>query len=270
MRSRAHFLKGHPIHPMLIPFPIAFLVGAFVFDAIGVATGAEGWYRAAKYLSGAGVVMGLVAAVPGLIDYLWSVPPDSSAKRHALRHLLLNVTILVLFAIAFWVRGAPGVPPDLPILGLELIGVLLLGWSGYIGGTLAYRNQIGVDHRYADAGKWREKTVAFRPGEAVVVARADELKPGQMMLLRAGTRRVVLARTDEEPTGWVAFDDRCTHRGGTLADGVLACDVVQCPWHGSQFNVRSGEVRAGPAEKGIGVHRVEVQGEEVAIVLQAS
>ncbi len=266
MRSRAHFLKGHPIHPMLIPFPIAFLLGAFVFDLVGVQSGVAGWYVAGKYLAGAGLVMGLAAAVPGLIDYLWSVPPDSSAKRHARTHLLLNVTVLVLFALAFWVRGAPGVPPDPPILGLELIGAALLCWSGFIGGTLAYRNQIGVDHRYAGAGKWREVAVALRPGEPVVVARADELKAGQMKLVHAGSRRVVLARLAEAPE-WVAFDDRCTHRGGTLADGALACDVVQCPWHGSQFDVRSGEVRAGPAREGVGVYKVEVRGEEIAIVL---
>ena len=267
MRSRAHFIKGHPIHPMLVPFPLAFLLGAFVFDVVGVSTRVEGWYVAGKYLVGAGVIMGLVAAVPGLIDYLWSVPPGSSAKRHARRHLLLNVTVLVLFAAAFWVRGAPGVPPDPPILGLELIGSLLLAWSGFIGGTLVFRNQIAVDHRYAGAGKWREIAVALRPGEPVVVARADELQPGQMKLVHAGTRRVVLARTAGEQPGWAAFDDRCTHRGGTLADGVLACDIVQCPWHGSQFDVRSGEVRAGPAQEGIGVYRVEVRGDDIALVL---
>ncbi len=264
MRSRAHLLKGHPIHPMLIPFPIAFLLGAFIFDLIGTASATPGWYSAGKYLAGAGLVMGLVAAVPGLIDYLFAIPPDSSGKRHARRHLLLNVAVLLLFARAFWVRGAPGVPPDAPILWLEALGVGLLAWSGWLGGTLVFRNQIGVDHRYAGAGKWREVRVPLRPGEPVPVPGAEQLKPDQMLLVHAGRRRIVLARLAD---GWAAFDDHCTHRGGTLADGTLACATVQCPWHGSQFDVRTGEVRAGPAKERIASYRVEAEGSEVRLVL---
>lgn len=267
MRSRAHYLKGHPIHPILVPFPIAFLVGALVFDLIGVGLDRPGWYTAAKYLSGAGILTGLAAAVPGLVDYIWAVPPRSSGKRHARRHMLLNVTVIVLSALAFWVRGAPGVPPDPPIIGLEAIAVALLTWSGWIGGTLVYRDQIGVDHRYAGAGKWREVRIAFRPGEPVAVPGAERLRPGQMMLVHAGTRRVVVARTDE---AFAAFDDRCTHRGGSLADGTLACGVVQCPWHGSQFDAVTGGVRAGPATEAVGAHRVAVEGGEVRLVLQAT
>ncbi len=264
MRSRAHYLKGHPIHPSLVPFPLAFLLGAFIFDAVGVASDTPGWYTAGKYLAGAGLVLGLAAAVPGLIDYLWTIPPDSSGKRHARRHMLLTVTVLVIFAVAFWIRGAPGVPPDPPIVWLELLGAGLLVWSGWLGGTLVYRNQIGVDHRYAGAGKWREVRIPLRPGEPVPVPGAEKLEPDQMLLVHAGRRRIVLARLAD---GWAAFDDHCTHRGGPLADGTLACGTVQCPWHGSQFDVRTGELRAGPAGEGIGVHRVEAAEDGVRLVL---
>lgn len=264
MRSRAHHIKGHPIHPMLVPFPIAFLVGAFIFDLVGVASGTPGWYVAGKYMAGAGVVMGLVAAVPGAIDFLWSVPPKSSAKRHARKHLLLNAIVILLSALAYWVRGAPGVAPDAPILGLELVAVALLTWAVFIGGTLVFRNEVGVDHRYAGAGRWRETTVRLRAGESVTVARVDELQPNQMKLLRVGKRRVVLARTDD---GWAAFDDHCSHRGGSLADGTLACGVVQCPWHGSQYDVRTGSVRAGPARQALATYPLEVVGDEVRLTL---
>lgn len=264
MRSRAHFVKGHPIHPALVAFPIAFFVGAFVFDLVGVLTGSPGWYSAGKYLAGAGIVAGLAAAVPGLVDYIWTIPPNSSARRHATRHLILNVAVILLFAAAFWVRGGVGVPPDRPILALELAGVLLLGWSGFIGGTLVYRNQIGVDHRYAGAGKWRETAPRVSPGSPVAVPGASDLKPGQMMLVHVGSRRIVLART---PDGWAAFDDHCTHRGGSLADGALACGTVQCPWHGSQFDVRTGDVVAGPARERIGTFPVEADGDMVRLVV---
>src|SRR5207244_12487456 len=94
---------------------------------------------------------------------------------------------------------------------LEGAGVALVTWGGWMGGTLVYRNQIGVDHRHAQAGKWREATVDARPGEPTAVAGAEDLKTGQMMLVHAGGRRIALGRTDE---GYAAFDDRCTHRGG--------------------------------------------------------
>jgi nitrite reductase/ring-hydroxylating ferredoxin subunit len=92
---------------------------------------------------------------------------------------------------------------------------------------------------------------------------SDELEIDQMKLLHVDGQRIVLARTEE---GYVAFDDHCTHRGASLADGSMICGTVQCPWHGSQFDVRTGSVRAGPAEEGIGTHRVEESGGEVRLV----
>jgi nitrite reductase/ring-hydroxylating ferredoxin subunit len=120
--------------------------------------------------------------------------------------------------------------------------------------VLVSRNQISVDHRYAGAGKWREARVDAKPGETVLVARTDELQVNQMKLLRTQEGRIVLARTE---SGWVAFDDRCTHRGASLADGVMICGTVQCPWHGSQFDAATGAVRAGPARESIRTYTVE-------------
>src|SRR5207249_3024603 len=103
----------------------------------------------------------------------------------------------------------------------EVCGTGLMAAAGWMGGTLVYRNQVAVDHRYADAGKWRLEIIAPDPGTDVVdVGADDELGVDQMKLLRIGQRRIVLGRTEE---GYVAFDDRCTHKGGTLADGTLMC-----------------------------------------------
>ena len=126
------------------------------------------------------------------------------------------------------------------------------------------RNLISVDHRYAGAGKWRDESVAGGAGEAVTVASRDELKVDQMKLLRVGDRRIVLARTED---GYVAFDDRCTHRGGSLAGGVMICGTVQCLWHGSQFDVSTGKVKSGPAKEKIPVYEVKEQGDAVKLVL---
>jgi nitrite reductase/ring-hydroxylating ferredoxin subunit len=138
------------------------------------------------------------------------------------------------------------------ILALETVGVIGLFISGWLGGTLVYRNQIGVDPRYAHAGKWKERTVQQERG-AIEVVGADELKVNQMKLIRLKDKRIVLGKTEN---GYVAFDDRCTHRGGSLAGGAMICGTVQCPWHGSQFNVTTGEVKAGPAKEAINTYTV--------------
>ena len=75
-----------------------------------------------------------------------------------------------------------------------------------------------------------------------------------MKLVHVDDQRIVVARTER---GHAAFQDRCTHRGGPLSDGVLICGTVQCPWHGSQFDVQTGEVKCGPAEQPIQTYDIE-------------
>jgi nitrite reductase/ring-hydroxylating ferredoxin subunit len=122
-----------------------------------------------------------------------------------------------------------------------------------MGGTLVYRNQIGVDHRYAGAGKWREESRGDANSRALVSAAAS-LEVNQMKLVHAEGRRIAVGRTEDR---YAAFQDRCTHKGGPLSDGVLICGTVQCPWHGSQFDVYTGEVKCGPATEPISTYPIE-------------
>lgn len=252
MRSRAHF-RGHPIHPALIPLPLAFLLGTFGFDAAAIVFDDGELARTAGFLSLVGIATALLAAVPGLIDYLFVVPPNSTGKRRATKHMIVNLSAVVLFAAAGILKPGFESPPPLSILAIELIAVALLSAGGWMGGVLVSRNQISVDHRYSGAGKWREISVTL-DDKGVLVAKADELALDQMKLVRTQQGRIVIARTED---GWVAFDDRCTHRGASLADGVMICGTVQCPWHGSQFDVKTGAVKAGPAKQGIRTYSVE-------------
>jgi nitrite reductase/ring-hydroxylating ferredoxin subunit/uncharacterized membrane protein len=265
MRSTASF-RGHPLHPILIAFPVAFGAAAPGFDLAGVLGGWPTVWAAGAYLGAAAVVGGLVAGVPGFIDYVYTIPPDSSAKKRATWHMGVNLTALALIALGWAFRDLGSLRPGVGTILLEAVGLGLMTYGGWMGGTLVYRNQIGVDHRYAGAGKWTEQNVTGAAGSAVEVAAADELAIGQMKLLHVNGRRVVLARTD---AGYAACDDRCTHRGGSLAGGVLACGVVTCPWHGSQFDVRTGEVKAGPAEAPIRTYTVEQIDGRVRLVLPA-
>jgi len=240
MKSTAS-LKSHPIHPMLIPFPFAFLTGAWGFRLAAAFSDNEDLKTVSRYLVPTGLAAGLLAAVPGVVDYLGSVPPQSSARQRATNHALFNVGSLTLFALSWLAdrkhrRGLP--------LALETAGTATLCVGGWMGGTLAYRNQIGVDHRYANAGKWQEARIDGEKAGALEGVSRD-LEMNQRKLVHAGGKRVAVGRTGK---GYVAFQDRCTHKGGPLSDGVLMCGTVQCPWHGSQFDVHTGDVKAGPAE----------------------
>lgn len=264
MKSKAQ-IKGHPIHPMLVAFPIAFLYGALGFDAVGRLADWPGGWSTGAYLSLAAIASGVIAGVPGLIDYFYTVPPNSSGRARATRHMLVNLSALAAFAVSWAFRDRATLLPGVGTLLLEAAGVGLVTWGGWMGGTLVYRNQIGVDHRSARAGKWKEQAFDGRPDGPIAVASEDELEVDQMKLLRLGDRRIVLARTEQ---GYTAFDDRCSHKGGPLSDGVLICGTVQCPWHGSQFDARTGAVKAGPANEPIGTYRVEVVGGQVRLEMR--
>src|SRR2546421_135756 len=125
MKSRAN-IKGHPLHPLLIAFPIGFLCGALAADALGLLADWPSVWTTGAYLSLAGVASGLVAAVPGLIDYFAVVPPDSSAKTRATYHMVVNAGALVLFALGWVFRDRVTLAPGYGTLALELAGVGLL------------------------------------------------------------------------------------------------------------------------------------------------
>ena len=237
---------------MLIPFPFVFLTGAWGFRVAAALSENNDLKTVSRYLVPTGLVAGLVAAVPGLVDYLGSVPPRSSANDRAIKHALFNVGSLALFGLS-WLADRKR-RQVLPLM-FETAGTATLCVGGWMGGTLAYRNQIGVDHRYANAGKWQEERVDAEEPNALEAA-AHGLEMNQMKLVHAGSKRVAIARTGK---GYAAFQDRCTHKGGPLSDGVLMCGTVQCPWHGSQFDVHTGEVKAGPAEMKIETYDVREQ-----------
>jgi nitrite reductase/ring-hydroxylating ferredoxin subunit/uncharacterized membrane protein len=261
VRSHAQ-IKAHPIHPSLIPFPFAFLIGALFFDVLGVLLGRPELWNTGSHLTIAGIAAGLLAAIPGVIDYVYTVPPNSSGKKRATRHALGNVTALLVFGASWLLRGEGA--PGIPTLLLELLGSAILSYSGYLGGTLVIRNMVSVDHRYANTGKWQEATLTGKPGNPLVVGSSDDLKESQMKLLRVNGKRLVLARTAD---GYTVFEDACTHRGGSLAGGVLIEGTVQCLWHGSQFRTDSGKVHCGPAKKAIKTYEVkETKNGELVLV----
>ena len=142
MKSTAH-IYGHPVHPMLIPYPFALLSSAMAFDVAALLSGRDSWARTASHVSNAGMASGLVAAVPGIIDYFGTVPRRTKARRSATLHALLNVSALACFGLAESKRRADGTLPRIG-LTLEVIGTGLLSISGWLGGELVYHDHIAV------------------------------------------------------------------------------------------------------------------------------
>jgi uncharacterized membrane protein len=150
MESHAKFL-GHPIHPMLIVFPLGLLGTATVFDGIGKATNSERWLEASHYMLGAGLVTGAAAAVPGLIDYL-AIPQNTRAKNIGLLHGLGNAVVTGLFAASWWARRDNPTNPGATALTLSVTGTALALVTGWLGGELVDRLGVGVDdHAHVDA-----------------------------------------------------------------------------------------------------------------------
>ncbi len=91
MQTKAS-LAGHPAHMVLVHFPMAFLTGAFCFDLAGVLMSRPGLFQTAAYLLIVGLVTGFVAAVPGIVDFVFSVPKGSSERRDPTRDHVRGVT----------------------------------------------------------------------------------------------------------------------------------------------------------------------------------
>jgi len=142
MRSTAR-LMGHPIHPMLIPYPFAFLSGAAAFDIAGTMRENPALSQTATHLRNAGLAAALVAAVPGLIDYLTTVPSGKPSQTATL-HLVSNVSALACFAAAAATESRNGRSARAR-LSWEVMGLSLLSVGGWLGGSLTYHYQVGVD-----------------------------------------------------------------------------------------------------------------------------
>src|SRR4051812_12375895 len=111
MRSKAA-IQSHPIHPMLVAFPLGLFITSFIFDLIGRFGGRPSLSSAAWYCVVAGLCFSVLAAIPGVIDLFSVVPPNSSGRNRGYKHALLNVVMLAVFiAVAVYRRG-PDSQPD--------------------------------------------------------------------------------------------------------------------------------------------------------------
>ena len=143
MHSRVK-IAGHPVHPMLIVFPLGLLATSFVFDVLRQATGVTGFAIASYYMIPAGVLGGLAAAAFGLVDWL-AIPRGTRARWIGAVHGIGNVVVTGLFILSWLLRRGDPLRPGTGPVVLSLIAVLLALVTGWLGGELVDRLAVGVD-----------------------------------------------------------------------------------------------------------------------------
>jgi nitrite reductase/ring-hydroxylating ferredoxin subunit/uncharacterized membrane protein len=219
---------GHPLHPAVVDIPVGMWTAAMVLDLAGEATGSEGLQKAADTSIAVGIAGAVGAAATGLAD--WS---DTFGRPRSLGlvHATLNTAALTLYGASLAARlfGARRAG-----VGLAVSGYAVATAASYIGGEMVFQTGQGVNR---DA--WLEGADTFT--DTVALEDLEEEKPrkvevdGQpVCLLRRGTRLYAIGNT-------------CSHMGGPLDEGELDGEVIQCPWHGSRFDMVDGRVVGGPA-----------------------
>lgn len=142
-RSTAQ-IAGHPLHPMLIPFPVACFVLTLFCDIYYFSVGNTAWVLASEWLLGAGLIMAGLAALAGLTDFFGERRIRN--LRASWGHMVLNVSAVLISLYNFFMRDVDGAASGLPVTGIVLSAVVvaILLASGWLGWQMVYRNRVGV------------------------------------------------------------------------------------------------------------------------------
>ena len=148
-------VQQHPIHPMLVPFPIALWIFSLVCDVIyAMGWGGAVWDEMAFYTMVGGLLGALAAAVPGYLDYRSLTDP--TVKKIGQWHMLINLSVVVLYAVNLWFRTKAEPGAAFPIM-LSVLAVAMLGVSGWLGGHLVYVHGVAVEPQSARPASSKER-----------------------------------------------------------------------------------------------------------------
>ena len=262
----------HPLHPLLVHFPIGLFFFSFVLDVASlIFRGTPGLVAGAFYTMALGLIGALIAAIPGLADYS-GIRHDHPARRTATWHMLLNLSAVLLYAANLYLRRGQLAAASVPAIGLALsfTGVAVLSVSGYLGGTMVYDDGVSVG-RHRRTTPTPKKTYRASATDAVTsdgemkfvpVADAGQLQEGDTLRADIDGTIIAVAKVAGQ---LYAFQEFCTHRYGPLSEGALNGTEIECPWHRSCFDIRSGKVTQGPAKIELKTYRVKVVGGKISI-----
>jgi uncharacterized membrane protein len=146
MRTPASVAK-HPIHPMLVVFPIGLWIFSLICDLIGLTLATtDVWFAVALYTMVGGWIGALAAAVPGLIDLLYYKGGAPPVKKIALTHMTINLAVVVVYTVNIWLRTVGHEGMKVPVV-LSIIGVCMIAVSGWLGGQMVHVYGVGVEGR---------------------------------------------------------------------------------------------------------------------------
>jgi nitrite reductase/ring-hydroxylating ferredoxin subunit len=214
---------GHSLHAALTDVPIGAMTLVIVLDLVGHSP-------AADVALGFTVLAMLAAAVSGATDHADTVGRE---RNVATVHATLMTTALVLFIVALVLRLGGG-PERGAAIAIGLVGYLVMLAGAWIGGEAVFGLGIAVD-RHAwlapDRKRWRRLEIG-------------ELTDGQPTRATAGDTPLVVVRAGSDIR---ALHETCAHAGGPLSEGSVVDGAIECPWHGSRFDLATGDVRRGPS-----------------------
>jgi uncharacterized membrane protein len=155
MASRASIYR-HPIHPVLVVFPIGLWVFSFVCDIVALKRPENSvfWNDMAFYTMAAGVIGALLAAIPGYIDYHGL--HDSRVRRIATTHFVLNLVVIILYVFNLGFRLNQPVETKSSAVLISAIAIVLLAISGWLGGSMVYVHGVAVE-RGSPESDWRDR-----------------------------------------------------------------------------------------------------------------
>ncbi|MFL5874781.1 MAG: Rieske 2Fe-2S domain-containing protein [Solirubrobacteraceae bacterium] len=220
---------GAPLHPALTDVPVGALTAAIALDGAALATGSRAVERKADGALAISVAVALAAAATGLSDWRYM---RGDTRRLAAAHGLLNVVGVAFNATSLGLRLAGRRRAGQVSSAL---GFLVAGTAAHFGGELSFGMGVRVNQAQPGAG----------PTEFTPVLDESQLDGTSMHRVDAAGEAVLVTRSTSGEI--CAIANTCSHFGGPLAEGEREGDVVVCPWHGSRFDVRTGDVAGGPA-----------------------
>ena len=221
---------GSPLHPALTDVPVGSWTSTLVFDGLDIATGKTAMRNAADATLAVGIAGGFAAAAVGISDWRYLM---GGSRRMGTAHALLNAGGLALNTTSLILRA--GGRRNAGRLAF-LAGYSLVGMGAHLGGELSYGYGLRVNRNvYEDRG----------PHEFVAVLDENELSQGEMRRVETDGVGILVSRASSGEVCAIAAT--CNHFSGPLQEGERKGDTIVCPWHGSRFDLCTGEIIDGPA-----------------------
>jgi nitrite reductase/ring-hydroxylating ferredoxin subunit/uncharacterized membrane protein len=214
---------GHPLHAVLTDVPI----GAFTLTII---LDVANQRPAADITLVFGILAMLGAALAGFADY---ADTDGLARQRATVHSVLMIVALLIYVVSALIRW--GDPTDRTVaIATSVVAYVILASAAFVGGDVVYALGNMVD-RHA----WRSRGTKW----AAVDAPA-QIPEGVPTKARMGAQTLLLVRQGDS---MFALHETCAHAGGPLSEGQIVNGCIECPWHGSRFELATGHLKRGPS-----------------------